>query len=99
MEILDTLGTAPDLVILPVVGGCLSAGVTKLLRQIAPRTQYRFIEPAGGASLAAALADELDALTPDQRAYKGLVSVGPELVAKLRALQSSVATDRVRPEK
>ncbi|MEM9583921.1 MAG: threonine ammonia-lyase IlvA [Pseudomonadota bacterium] len=56
VEILDTLGTAPDLIILPVGGGGLSAGVTKLLRQIAPRTQYRFIEPAGGASLAAALA-------------------------------------------
>ncbi len=52
-----------------------------------------------GANLAGALADELDALTPDQRAYKGLVSVGPELVAKLRGLQSSVATDSVRPEK
>jgi len=56
VEILDQLGRAPDLVILPVGGGGLAAGVVSVLREAAPRTGLRFVEPAGGASLAAALA-------------------------------------------
>ena len=55
VEILDQLGRAPDLVILPVGGGGLSAGVTRYLREVAPATQFRFVEPLGGASLLAAL--------------------------------------------
>jgi threonine dehydratase len=56
VEILDQLGEAPDLVVLPVGGGGLAAGVTSYLRQMAPGTDFRFVEPAGGASLTAALA-------------------------------------------
>ena len=55
VEMLDQLGRAPDLVILPVGGGGLSSGVTGYLREAAPATAYRFVEPLGGASLAAAL--------------------------------------------
>lgn len=55
VEILDQLGRAPDLVILPVGGGGLSSGVTRFLREVAPATDYRFVEPLGGASLSAAL--------------------------------------------
>lgn len=56
LEIMDQLGRAPDLVILPVGGGGLSAGVTQYLRAVSPLTDYRFVEPLGGASLTAALA-------------------------------------------
>lgn len=56
VEMLEQLGRAPDLVILPVGGGGLSAGVTKFLRIEAPQTEFRFVEPVGGASLTAALA-------------------------------------------
>jgi len=56
VEMLDQLGRAPDLVILPVGGGGLSAGVTQYLRIEAPQTEFRFVEPVGGASLTAALA-------------------------------------------
>lgn len=56
VEMLDQLGHAPDLVILPVGGGGLASGVTRFLRSEAPATQYRFVEPLGGASLTAALA-------------------------------------------
>lgn len=56
IELLDQLGRAPDLVILPVGGGGLASGVTACLRALAPGTAFRFVEPAGGASLAAALA-------------------------------------------
>lgn len=55
VEILDQLGAAPDLVILPVGGGGLAAGVTSFLATAAPATRYRFVEPQGGMSLAAAI--------------------------------------------
>ena len=55
VEILDQLGRAPDLVILPVGGGGLASGVTGYLREMSPRTDFRFVEPLGGASLTAAL--------------------------------------------
>ena len=56
VEILDQLTRAPDLVILPVGGGGLAAGVTGYLRATAPGAEFRFVEPAGGASLTAAVA-------------------------------------------
>lgn len=56
VELLDQLPKAPDLVILPVGGGGLAAGVTGYLRATAPQTQFRFVEPLGGASLTAAVA-------------------------------------------
>ena len=55
VEILDQLGRDPDLVILPVGGGGLSSGVTGYMRAVAPDVAFRFVEPLGGASLAAAL--------------------------------------------
>ncbi len=56
VEMLEQLGHAPDLVILPVGGGGLASGVTRYLRAEAPATEFRFVEPLGGASLTAALA-------------------------------------------
>lgn len=56
VEILDQLGKSPEMVILPVGGGGLAAGVTGYLRATAPETEYRFVEPVGGASLTAAIA-------------------------------------------
>jgi len=56
VEMLEQLGRAPDMVVLPVGGGGLSAGVTRCLAQTAPTTTLRYVEPAGGASLKAALA-------------------------------------------
>ena len=58
VEMLDQLGQAPDLVILPVGGGGLASGVTRYLRSEAPQTEFRFVEPLGGASLTAALAGQ-----------------------------------------
>ncbi len=56
VEMLAQLGEPPDLVVLPVGGGGLSAGVRRYLSETAPDTMLRLVEPAGGASLAAALA-------------------------------------------
>jgi len=55
VEMLEQLGRAPDLVILPVGGGGLASGMTAYLRREAPQTGFRFVEPAGGASLLAAV--------------------------------------------
>jgi threonine dehydratase len=55
VEIIEQLGRAPDLVILPVGGGGLASGVTGYLREVAATTEFRFVEPLGGASLTAAL--------------------------------------------
>ncbi|NNK79165.1 MAG: threonine ammonia-lyase IlvA [Litoreibacter sp.] len=55
VEILDELQTPPDIIVLPVGGGGLSAGVTRYFSEAAPDTSFRYIEPEGGASLTAAL--------------------------------------------
>ncbi|MCY4180097.1 MAG: threonine ammonia-lyase IlvA [Litoreibacter sp.] len=55
IEMLESLGRAPDLLVLPVGGGGLSSGMTKFLATAAPETSIRYVEPAGGRSLAAAL--------------------------------------------
>ncbi|MGB3146660.1 MAG: threonine ammonia-lyase IlvA, partial [Paracoccaceae bacterium] len=57
VELLDQLGGAPDLVILPVGGGGLASGVTTYLKEAAPATACFYVEPKGGASLTAALAE------------------------------------------
>ncbi|MCK4712537.1 MAG: threonine ammonia-lyase IlvA [Marinosulfonomonas sp.] len=56
VEMLAQLGRAPDMVVLPVGGGGLSSGVVSYLAVEAPDTMIRFVEPAGGASLTAAIA-------------------------------------------
>ncbi|WP_134725166.1 threonine ammonia-lyase IlvA [Paracoccus luteus] len=55
-EILDQAVIAPDLIVLPVGGGGLAAGVTRLFAERAPATRVALVEPMGGASLHAALA-------------------------------------------
>ena len=52
VEIADQIGGAPDHIVLPVGGGGLSAGVTQYFGDA---VRYSLIEPAGGASLTAAL--------------------------------------------
>ena len=56
IEMLEQLsGQAPDLMVVPVGGGGLSSGLVKLAEEALPDTAFRFVEPAGGASLKAAL--------------------------------------------
>ncbi len=55
VEILTQCPTPPDLVILPVGGGGLSSGVTRYFATEAPNLKLRYVEPAGGQSLRAAL--------------------------------------------
>ncbi|WP_099824984.1 threonine ammonia-lyase IlvA [Oceaniglobus indicus] len=55
VEILEDLETPPDILVLPVGGGGLSAGMTDYFREMSPQTEIIYVEPAGGTSLAAAL--------------------------------------------
>ncbi|MCW2684866.1 MAG: ilvA, partial [Blastococcus sp.] len=55
-EILEQLGSSPDVVVLPVGGGGLLAGCATWLRIHSPGTRLVGVEPAGAASMAAALA-------------------------------------------
>lgn len=55
---LTSLGKSADSVVVPVGGGGLLSGVTSYLADMAPRTAIIGVEPAGGASLQAALAHD-----------------------------------------
>ena len=56
VEMLAQLERAPDMVVLPVGGGGLSAGVTRYLADAGVESALRFVEPCGGPSLTSALA-------------------------------------------
>ncbi|MGR6963302.1 threonine ammonia-lyase IlvA [Geodermatophilus sp. URMC 61] len=56
LEVLEQLPAPPDVVVLPVGGGGLLAGCATWLRQHSPGTRIIGVEPAGAASMAAALA-------------------------------------------
>lgn len=92
VEILDQLGRAPDLVVLPVGGGGLAAGVTGYLRATAPATQFRFVEPLGGASLTAAVAEGTPVTLRQVNSF-----VDGAAVARIGALPFA-ALDWVTPE-
>jgi threonine dehydratase len=55
-EIVEELGKAPDVLVLPVGGGGLLAGALTWFGERHPRTRIVGVEPAGAASLTAALA-------------------------------------------
>ncbi|AKT50314.1 threonine ammonia-lyase IlvA [Arsenicicoccus sp. oral taxon 190] len=56
LEIVEQLGRAPDVLVVPVGGGGMIAGCVAWLRERHPRTRVVGVEPAGAACLAAALA-------------------------------------------
>jgi threonine dehydratase len=56
VEMLEQMQSHPDIIVLPVGGGGLSAGIKTYLDATAPEIGLRFVEPVGGTSLAAALA-------------------------------------------
>lgn len=64
VEIEAALPKAPDMIVLPVGGGGLSAGVTRYFRETGSNIAFRYVEPAGGASLTAALAEGKPAKLP-----------------------------------
>ena len=55
VELIEALGKPPDVLIMPVGGGGLSAGVIAYLDELGAETEVHLVEPEGGQSLAAAL--------------------------------------------
>ncbi len=92
VEMLEQLGRAPDLVILPVGGGGLASGVTGYLREVAPATDFRFVEPLGGASLMAALCEGAPVKLPRVNSF-----VDGAAVARIGAANFAML-DWVRPD-
>ena len=56
IEVVEQLGKAPDVVVVPVGGGGLLAGTVAWLRERHPQTRIVGVEPAGAACLSAGLA-------------------------------------------
>lgn len=99
VEIEHQLGRIPDRIILPVGGGGLSSGV---LSYFGDKTSYTLVEPAGGASLAAALAvgapvtlDQLDSFVDGA----AVARIGEKTFARLRVVSPTdvyaVSEDRI----
>jgi threonine dehydratase len=65
VEILDQLGRPPDVVVLPVGGGGLLAGVGSWIADRCPGVRIVGVEPAGAAGMAAALAAGGPVTLPD----------------------------------
>ncbi|MEB3021871.1 threonine ammonia-lyase IlvA [[Mycobacterium] crassicus] len=55
VELLDQLGTEPDLVVVPVGGGGCISGITSYLAERTTNTSVLGVEPAGAAAMMAAL--------------------------------------------
>ena len=51
LEIVEQLGGGPDVILVPVGGGGLSAGLVEVAAALAPTTAIRLVEPLGGPSL------------------------------------------------
>jgi len=103
-EIVEQLGGAPDVVVVPVGGGGLLAGMATWLAGRHPATAVHGVEPAGAASMQAALAAggpvelaELDAFV-DGAAVRSAGAVTYPLVRDHSASVSSVAEGRVCSE-
>ncbi|MEL7182713.1 MAG: threonine ammonia-lyase IlvA [Pseudomonadota bacterium] len=57
VEMVEQMADMPDIIVMPVGGGGLSAGMLAYLRAIGQVPEMRYVEPLGGASLTAALRD------------------------------------------
>lgn len=104
VEIVAQLGRAPDVVVLPVGGGGLLAGAGSWLTAYHPEVRIVGVEPAGAASMAAALAagepvvlPELDSFV-DGAAVRRVGDVTFPLVRDCGAELVSVAEGRVCTE-
>jgi threonine dehydratase len=89
LEIVDQLGRPPDVLVVPVGGGGLAAGMAAALAGMEPRPRIVGVEPAGAASMRAALdaggpvtLDSIDSFV-DGAAVRRAGAVTYELIAKL----------------
>lgn len=102
LETLQQLGKNPDIMVLPVGGGGLSSSSRRLMQEQSPETELFFVEPKGGASLAAAVnAGELVTLNDIDTFVDGaaVARIGDNTFAALKGTDIdhvlSVAEDRI----
>ena len=55
LELLEQAGRPVDVLIIPVGGGGLAAGVTQVMRALSPKTRIVYVEPAGAPSFKSSL--------------------------------------------
>jgi threonine dehydratase len=103
-EIVQQLGDAPDLLVLPVGGGGLLAGCATWLGERHPEVRIVGVEPVGAASMTAALAAgrpvplaELDGFV-DGAAVRQVGDITYDLVARSTATISTVSAGRLCTE-
>ncbi len=96
VELVEQLGQAPDVLVVPVGGGGLIAGVATYLAERHPGVRIVGVEPAGAASMAAALAagepvtlEQLDSFV-DGAAVRRVGAVTLPLVAAAEVEMTSV---------
>ncbi|WBU53113.1 threonine ammonia-lyase IlvA [Paracoccus sp. SCSIO 75233] len=90
-EILTQLPAPPDLVILPVGGGGLSAGMTGYMASAAPGTEFIFAEPQGGSSLKQSLAAGVQVTLPKVDSFvdgAAVARIGDLPFARLRGFSA-----------
>ncbi|CAM3800222.1 threonine ammonia-lyase IlvA [Paracoccus yeei] len=92
LEVLAQLDGPPDVVVLPVGGGGLSAGITRLFAELAPGCRTEYAEPEGGASLQGALVQGAPVTLPAVDNF-----VDGAAVARIGALPFSVLSGQ-RPD-
>ena len=101
-EILKQLGRAPDILIVPVGGGGLSASARRLLAELAPETDIYFVEPSGGMSLAAAVAANEPTTIGNVNTFvdgAAVARIGKHTFVELKGIQAdhvlAISEDRV----
>lgn len=101
-EILAQMPSPPDLIVAPVGGGGLSAGMMSYMHAAAPKTRFHLIEPEGGASLTAALANQALTTLPridsfvDGAAVARIGAVPWQTLQNVKPTQvSTIAEDRL----
>ncbi len=93
VEVLEALPDAPDVLVLPVGGGGLSAGMTRVFAALAPATRIVLAEPAGGASLTAALAAGAPVTLPRVDTFVDGAAVGQVGRLTFESLRATRAAD------
>ncbi len=103
-ELHDQLGHPPDLVVVPVGGGGLIAGMGTYLADACPATRVVGVEPGGAASMAAALAaggpvrlEEIDTFV-DGAAVRQVGQVPFEIASALQLAMTTVPEGRLCAE-
>jgi threonine dehydratase len=95
IEILDQLGRAPDLLVVPVGGGGLSAGLVRVTSALAPGLSIVLVEPAGAGSLRAALAAGAPVTLPQVDTFVDGAAVGRIGELNFAALSGLATSDVV----